>query len=134
MEDKTIPTTEEEWKQKLTPEQYGILREKGTEPAWSGKYVDDHREGMFTCAACGNALFSSDTKFDSGTGWPSFDKALPNAVKYVRDDAYGMDRTEVLCAKCDSHLGHVFEDGPTNTGKRYCMNSVCLALEEKTGK
>lgn len=131
MDDKTMPKTEEEWKTKLTPEQYRVLREKGTEPAWSGAYVDDHREGMFACAACGNALFSSDTKFDSGTGWPSFDKALPGAVKYVHDEAYGMGRTEVLCAKCDSHLGHVFEDGPTNTGKRYCMNSVCLALEEK---
>lgn len=86
---------------------------------------------MYRCAACGNQLFSSDTKFDSGTGWPSFDEALPGAVRFVSDDAHGMQRTEVVCAKCSSHLGHIFDDGPTETGKRYCMNSVCLELEEK---
>jgi peptide-methionine (R)-S-oxide reductase len=122
---------EEEFKKKLTPEQYKVLREKGTEAPFTGKYVHEDKKGMYTCAACGNPLFSSDTKFDSGTGWPSFDEALPGAVKFEKDEAYGMNRTEVLCAKCGSHLGHVFDDGPTKTGKRYCMNSVCLDLEEK---
>ena len=121
---------EEELKKKLTPEQYKVLREKGTEAPFSGKYVDEKRDGMYKCVVCGNPLFSSDTKFDSGTGWPSFDTALPGAVEYVHDAAYGMERTEVVCAKCKSHLGHVFDDGPTSTGKRYCLNSVCLDLEE----
>lgn len=119
------------WKKKLTPEEYKVLREKGTEVPFSGKYVHEHRSGTYTCTACGNPLFSSDTKFDSGTGWPSFDQALPGAVQYHRDREYGMNRTEVLCACCGSHLGHVFDDGPETTGKRYCMNSVCLELEEK---
>ena len=126
-----MPKTEEEWKRALTPEQYWVLREKGTEPAFSGQYEHETREGMYACAACGNPLFSSDTKFDSGTGWPSFDTALPGAVKYEHDRQYAMERTEVLCARCGSHLGHVFDDGPTDTGKRFCMNSVCLSLQEK---
>jgi peptide-methionine (R)-S-oxide reductase len=127
-----MPKTEEEWKAKLTPEEYHVLREKGTEAPGSGKYVHEEREGTYNCVACGNPLFSSDAKFDSGTGWPSFEDALPGAVKYEHDNAYGIERTEVLCAKCGSHLGHVFDDGPSNTtGKRFCMNSVCLALEEK---
>ena len=131
MNTKPIPTTEEEWRQKLTPEQYRVLREKGTEAPFTGKYTHEKRAGMYACAACGNPLFSSDTKFDSGTGWPSFDEALPGAVKFVSDGTHGMERTEVVCAKCGSHLGHVFDDGPTKTGKRYCMNSVCLELGEK---
>ena len=131
MDGKEMPKTEEEWKKVLTQEQYKVLRGKGTEPAFTGKYAHETREGMYGCAACGNALFSSDTKYDSGTGWPSFDKALPGAVKYDYDASYGAERTEVLCAKCGSHLGHVFDDGPTDTGKRYCMNSVCLDLQEK---
>ena len=131
MDEKEMPKTEEEWKKTLTPEQYKVLREKGTEAAFTGKYAHETREGMYACAACGNPLFSSDTKFESGTGWPSFDKALPGAVKYEHDQQYGMERTEVLCAKCGSHLGHVFDDGPTDTGKRYCMNSVCLNLQAK---
>jgi peptide-methionine (R)-S-oxide reductase len=122
---------ENEWQKKLTPEQYAVLREKGTEAPGTGKFLHEKRNGMYTCVACGNPLFSSDTKFDSGTGWPSFDEALPGAVKYEQDSAYGMDRTEVLCAKCGGHLGHVFNDGPTKTGKRFCLNSVCLDLEEK---
>ena len=123
--------TEEEIKKKLTPEQYNVLREKGTEAPFSGKYLHEKKKGMYTCVVCGNQLFSSETKFDSGTGWPSFDTALPNAVKYITDEAYGMSRTEVVCAQCGSHLGHVFDDGPTETGKRYCMNSVCLNLDSE---
>ncbi len=133
---------EEEFKKKLTPEQYKILREKGTEAPFSGKYLHEKREGEFLCAACGNPLFSSDTKFDSGTGWPSFDEALPGAVEFLEDYSHGMKRTEVVCIKCKSHLGHIFDDPPADgaragghskTGKRYCMNSVCL-LHEKDQK
>ena len=120
-----------EWKKKLTPEQHAVLREGGTEAPFTGKYVHETKSGTYNCAACGNPLFSSDAKFDSGTGWPSFEAALPSAVQYKHDNAYGIDRTEVLCAQCGSHLGHVFEDGPATTGKRFCMNSVCLELEEK---
>jgi len=119
---------EEEFKDKLTPEQYAVMREKGTEAAFSGKLLHEKRDGLYRCAACGNALFSSDTKFDSGTGWPSFDEALPVSTKLVPDDSHGMHRTEVVCAQCNSHLGHLFDDGPTPTGKRYCLNSVCLDL------
>ncbi|MES2437068.1 MAG: peptide-methionine (R)-S-oxide reductase MsrB [Patescibacteria group bacterium] len=124
-----MPKTEEEWKAKLTPEQYKVLREKGTEAPFTGKLLDEKRDGTYKCTACGNPLFASDAKFESGTGWPSFDQALPGAVKYEHDDKYGMERTEVLCANCNSHLGHVFDDGPETTGKRFCMNSVCLELD-----
>ena len=121
---------EEELKKKLTPEEYHVLREKGTEAPFSGKLLHDDRTGMYTCKVCGSQLFSSDAKFDSGTGWPSFDQALPGSVKEISDNALGMRRTEIVCTKCGSHLGHVFDDGPTETGKRYCLNSVCLDLEE----
>ena len=124
-----MPKNEEEWKKRLTPEQYAILRERGTETPFSGALLHEKKEGTYTCAACGNPLFASDAKFDSETGWPSFDQALPGAVKLIDDSLLGMHRTEVVCARCGSHLGHIFEDGPTQTGKRYCMNSVCLALE-----
>ncbi len=117
---------EEELKNKLTPEEYHILREKGTEAPFSGKLLHDDRTGMYKCKVCGQELFDSKTKFDSGTGWPSFDKAIPGAVKEIADDSIGMHRTEVVCSNCGSHLGHVFDDGPTETGKRYCLNSVCL--------
>jgi peptide-methionine (R)-S-oxide reductase len=123
--------TEDDWKKKLTPEQYRVLRQKGTEAPFSGELLHTDADGMFACAACGNPLFASDTKFDSGTGWPSFDKALPGAIDYHTDASHGMTRTEVTCAKCGSHLGHVFDDGPTGTGKRYCINSVCLKLDEE---
>ncbi|WP_295558923.1 peptide-methionine (R)-S-oxide reductase MsrB [uncultured Hyphomicrobium sp.] len=114
------------WRQKLSPEQYRVLREGGTERPFTGEHLNTHGDGKFTCAACGTQLFSSDTKFDSGTGWPSFDQALPGAIEYLSDRTHGMVRTEVRCANCGSHLGHVFDDGPTGTGKRYCINSVCL--------
>lgn len=126
-----MSNTNDEWKQKLTKEQYRILREKGTEAPFSGKLLHEDRDGMFKCAACGQSLFASDAKFDSGTGWPSFDQALPGAVEEVRDDSHGMIRTEIVCSNCKSHLGHIFDDGPTKTGKRYCLNSVCLGFEER---
>jgi len=122
---------EEELKNKLTPEEYHVLREKGTETPFSGKLLHDVRSGIYTCKVCGTALFSSTAKFDSGTGWPSFDQALLGAVVTKEDNELGMKRTEITCAKCGSHLGHVFDDGPTETGKRYCLNSVCLDLEEE---
>ena len=123
---------EEDWKKALNPEQYKIMREKGTEAPFSGKYANEHSKGMYKCVACGAELFSSDAKFDSGTGWPSFSEpANLKNVELRSDDSYGMKRTEVVCKKYDSHLGHVFNDGPTKTGKRFCINSVCLDLEKK---
>jgi peptide-methionine (R)-S-oxide reductase len=122
---------DQDFKQKLTDEQYRVLREKGTEAPFSGELLHEKRDGMYTCAACGNALFASDAKFDSGTGWPSFDQALPGSTKIIDDNSHGMHRQEVVCAKCGSHLGHIFPDGPTETGNRYCINSVCLSLEPK---
>lgn len=122
---------EEEIKKKLTPEEYKILREKGTEMPGTGEYLHEKKEGTYKCKVCGNPLFASDAKFDSGTGWPSFDQALPGAVRFVHDESHGMDRTEIVCTNCNSHLGHVFDDGPATTGKRFCLNSACLDLEEK---
>ncbi len=127
---KSMPNSEQQWKDKLTPEQYKVLRQKGTEAPFSGKLLHEDRDGMFKCAACGNPLFASNAKFDSGTGWPSFDQALPGAVKEILDSSHGMTRTEVVCAQCGSHLGHKFDDGPTTTGARYCLNSVCLDFGE----
>jgi peptide-methionine (R)-S-oxide reductase len=131
MTEKPMPENEEEWQKMLTPEQYKISREKGTEAPFTGEYVHEKADGTYACVACGNPLFSSDAKFDSGTGWPSFDQALPGAVETTTDNSQGMSRTEITCARCGSHLGHIFDDGPTATGKRYCINSVCLDLEEK---
>ena len=122
--------SEEELRARLTPEEYAVLREGRTEAPFSGDLLHAEEDGTFSCKACGTRLFSSEAKFDSGTGWPSFDTALPGAVKLMPDESHGMQRTEVRCATCGSHLGHVFEDGPTETGKRYCINSVCLDLEE----
>lgn len=125
--------TDEDLKKKLTPEQYHIMREKGTEAPFSGKYVDTHEQGMFKCAACGQELFSSETKFDSGTGWPSFtEPANLEHIELHEDNSAGMRRTEVICKSCGSHLGHVFDDGPSDKGgKRYCINSCALNLEKK---
>jgi peptide-methionine (R)-S-oxide reductase len=130
-DDKKMQVDEQELKKKLTPEQYKILREKGTEAPFTSPLLNEHAKGMFACAVCGQELFSSDTKFDSGTGWPSFDKAIPGAVDFHQDSEYGMTRTEVTCSKCGSHLGHVFDDGPAETtGKRFCINGACLLMNK----
>ncbi len=121
-----ISKDEEELKKKLTAAQYDVLRNKGTEPAFSGKLIHPDKDGFYKCAACGNPLFKAEAKFESGTGWPSFDEALPGAVKNIEDNSHGMNRIETVCAVCNSHLGHLFDDGPTKTKKRYCMNSVCF--------
>jgi peptide-methionine (R)-S-oxide reductase len=124
-----IEKTDIDWRNELTPEQYHVLREKGTERAFSGEYWNDHRAGVYRCAACGNDVFESDTKFESGTGWPSFyQPASPDAVETEDDRSFFMTRTEVTCAACGGHLGHVFPDGPRPTGLRYCINSAALRL------
>ena len=125
-----IVKSDAEWREMLTPEQYQVCRQKGTERAFTGKYDRCKDKGTYVCQCCGNPLFSSDTKFDSGTGWPSFYAPIdPEAVEEEEDNSFFMRRTEVLCARCDSHLGHVFPDGPAPTGLRYCMNSVSLDLQ-----
>lgn len=129
---KKIEKSEEEWRKELTPEEFRVLREAGTEPAWSGDLLENKEEGVYMCAACGLELYASTDKFESGTGWPSFTKPLEeDHVEEETDRAFGMTRTEIRCARCGSHLGHVFNDGPAPTGKRYCMNSLALDFEEK---
>ncbi len=129
---KKVVKSEDEWRQQLTPEQFAVSRKKGTERAFSGMYWDNHAAGEYRCVSCGAPLFSSETKFESGTGWPSFSQPMePENVATVEDRSHSMRRTEVLCAVCDGHLGHVFEDGPAPNGLRYCLNSASLDFVEK---
>ncbi|WP_109300845.1 peptide-methionine (R)-S-oxide reductase MsrB [Aquimarina sp. AU474] len=126
-----IKKSEAEWKAQLSEEEYKVLREKGTERAFMGEYNMHFDDGTYTCMACKNPLFNSSSKFDSGCGWPSFDESIEGSVEYIKDTSHGMIRTEILCTNCGSHLGHIFNDGPTQTGQRYCVNSVSINFDKK---
>ena len=128
-----VAKSDEEWRAQLPPDRYAVLRRAGTEPAWSGELLHVHAEGVFRCAGCGSELFDTDAKFESGTGWPSFDRAVAAGTVIERSDrSFGVRRTEILCARCGGHLGHVFPDGPTDTGLRYCVNSLSLTYDPET--
>ncbi|HEY4376667.1 MAG TPA: peptide-methionine (R)-S-oxide reductase MsrB [Acidimicrobiales bacterium] len=133
MSDQPLPNTDDEWRERLSPERYYVLRQAGTESPGTGALLHNHDDGTYVCGACGNPLFSSNTKFESGSGWPSFYEPLEGAVTEIEDTTHGMRRVEIRCARCNSHLGHVFDDGPNPTGQRYCMNSLALDFDaEKT--
>jgi len=125
-----LEQSDAEWRARLDPDRYEVLRRAATEPAFSGSLLEEHRDGAFTCGGCGQELFSSDAKFDSGSGWPSFDQAVSGTVVERVDKGLFMRRTEILCARCGGHLGHVFDDGPTETGRRYCVNSLAIDFDE----
>jgi peptide-methionine (R)-S-oxide reductase len=128
---KTVDLTDAQWKARLTPEQYYVLRQKGTDRAFTGKYYLHSEKGVYSCAACGQQLFTSDMKFNSDCGWPSFDKELAgDRIKQIKDSSFGMERIEIVCAKCGGHLGHLFDDGPTLTGQRYCINSTSIDFKK----
>jgi peptide-methionine (R)-S-oxide reductase len=128
-----LELSDDEWRAKLAPKRYEVLRRAATEPAFSGSLLEEHRDGAFSCGGCGQVLFASDAKFDSGSGWPSFDRAIPGTVVERADKSLFMRRTEILCSRCGGHLGHVFADGPTTTGQRFCVNSLAIDFDATQG-